>query len=330
MFVIKVHDDESLQWAEVQDPTPAEDEMVVQVHAAAVNRADLLQRAGKYPPPPGAAPWMGLEVAGIVTQIGSQVTDKRFKCGGRVCALLPGGGYAQQAIVRPELTMPLPEGLTMQEAASLPEVFATAWLNLVNEANLQSGETVFIHAGASGVGIAAIQIAKHLGAYVVTSVGGQKKVEAVRQLGADRIIDHHQEDVGTVLAELNDAGHPVNVVLDCVGGMQLGEHISNLALNGRWILIATLGGPETKLNLRAILTRRLRLIGSTLRSRTPQHKAQIISQLTEQLWPQFKTGRIKPMVYKTLPIQQADAAHAILQRRENIGKVVLSVQPQIT
>lgn len=328
MFVIKVHDDESLEWTSVADPIPADDEMVVEVHAAAVNRADLLQRAGKYPPPPGSAPWMGLEVSGVVKQIGSQVVDSRFKIGDSVCALLPGGGYAQQAIVRPELAMPIPEGVSMQEAASLPEVFATAWLNLVGEANLQSGETVFIHAGASGVGIAAIQIAKHLGARVVTSVGGLKKAEAVKQLGADRIIDHHQEDVGKVLEELKDADQPVNVVLDCVGGMQLGEHLPNLAMNGRWILIATLGGPETKLNLRAILTRRLRLIGSTLRSRTPQQKAQIISQLTEQLWPQFKVGKIKPMVYKTLPIQQADDAHAILKRRENIGKVVLTVQDE--
>jgi NADPH2:quinone reductase len=269
---------------------------------------------------------MGLEVSGVVKQIGSKVTDQRFAIGDRVCALLPGGGYAQQAIVRPELAMPIPEGVTMDEAASLPEVFATAWLNLVGEANLQAGETVFIHAGASGVGIAAIQIAKHLGAYVVTSVGGQKKVQAVKQLGVDRIIDHHQEDVGKVLEELKDEGRPVNVVLDCVGGMQLGEHIPHLAMNGRWILIATLGGPKTMLNLRAILTRRLRLIGSTLRSRTPEHKAQIISQLTDQLWPKFTTGQIKPMVYKTLSILHADEAHTILKRRENIGKVVLSMQ----
>lgn len=327
MHVIKVNEDESLAWVAVDDPTPAADEMVVQVHAAAVNRADLLQRAGKYPPPPGVAPWMGLEVAGVVTRVAAQVADCRFKRGDRVCALLPGGGYAQQAIVHPDLTMPIPEGLTMAEAASLPEVFVTAWLNLVNEAHLQAGETAFIHAGASGVGIAAIQIAAHLGARVVTSVGGRQKVEAVKQLGADVIIDHQLQDVGKVLADLKEADQAVNVVLDCVGGMQLGEHLPCLAVNGRWILIATLGGPQTTLDLRAVLTRRLRLIGSTLRSRTAAQKAQVVSQLTEHLWPQFKTGAIKPIIYKTLPIEQADEAHQILKRRENIGKVVLSVHP---
>lgn len=326
MKVIKVSDDQSLHWDDVPDLVVKPDEILINVHAAAVNRADLLQRVGKYPPPPGAPPWIGLEIAGVVVEVGAAVTDPRWKKGDPVCALLPGGGYAQQVSVQPELLLPLPEGLTMAQAASLPEAFATAWLNLVTEAQLKAGETVFIHAGASGVGIAAIQIAHHLKARVITSVGGQTKTQAIQSLGAERIIDHHQTNAGTVFDELHKTDHPINVVLDCVGGPHLGNHLAKLALGGRWVLIATLGGPATELNLRAVLTRRLRLIGSTLRSRTLKEKEQIIAQLTQQIWPQIQARRIYPVVYKTLPIEHADQAHQILQRRENIGKVVLIVR----
>ncbi|MDF3129112.1 NAD(P)H-quinone oxidoreductase [Kiritimatiellaeota bacterium B1221] len=323
MKVIKIHPDESLEWIEVADPVCAEGEALIEIHASAVNRADLLQRAGKYPPPPGWPEWPGLEVAGIVLEAPA---NSGWKKGDRVCALLGGGGYAEKVAVPTELLMPVPDGLSFAEAASLPEVFATAWLNLVGEANTQAGETVFVHAGASGVGTAALQIARHLGARTVTSVGGAAKAELMHDLKVDRVINHHQEDVGAVLDECAEAGHPVNVALDCVGGAGLGDHIAKLAIGGRWVLIATLGGPTTELNLRSVLTRKLRLIGSTLRSRTLEEKAQILSDLVKNLWPEFESGEIRPVIHQVVSIQEVEEAHRILQSRENLGKVVLTIR----
>ncbi|MGE9292786.1 MAG: NAD(P)H-quinone oxidoreductase [Puniceicoccales bacterium] len=326
MKVIKVNEDESLAWVEVADPVCEPGGVIIEIYASAVNRADLLQRAGKYPPPPGWPEWPGLEVAGVILEVGQDVDGPRWKVGDRVCALLGGGGYAEKVAVPAELLMPVPEGLSMAEAASLPEVFATAWLNLVNEAHLQSGETMFVHAGASGVGIAALQIAKFLGARTVTSVGGQAKAELMRELGVDRIVNHHEESVESVFDECLASDHPIDVVLDCVGGKTLGENLSKLALEGRWVLIATLGGVTTELALRAVLTRRLRLIGSTLRSRSLEQKERILGELVEQLWPQFESGQIKPVVHTVMPIEQTDAAHQILKNRENRGKVVLTIR----
>jgi len=323
MNVIKVNKDESLSWVEVADPVCASGQVLIEIHAAAVNRADLLQRAGKYPPPPGWPEWPGLEVAGVVLEA---PTDSRWNAGDRVCALLGGGGYAEKVAVPAELLMPVPKGLSLAEAASLPEVFATAWLNLVNEAHTQSGETVFVHAGASGVGIAALQIARHLGARTVASVGGEAKADLMRELGVDRVINHHEEDVGAVFDECAEAGHPVNVALDCVGGAALGDHLAKLAIQGRWVLIATLGGVSTELNLRSVLTRRLRLIGSTLRSRSLAEKERILSELVDHLWPRMEEGAVRPIIHKVLPIQEADEAHRILKARENHGKVVLTVR----
>ena len=326
MNVIKVNEDESLVWTEVDDPVCSPGEVLIEIHASAVNRADLLQRAGKYPPPPGSPPWMGLEVAGVIQEAGQGVDGNRWKVGDKVCALLGGGGYAEKVAVPAELLMPVPKGLSMAEAASLPEVFATAWLNLINEAHLQPGETAFVHAGASGVGIAALQIAKFIGARTVASVGGSVKVELMREFGVDRIVNHHEESVDAVFDECAAGDHPVNVVLDCVGGDGLGPNLSKLAIGGRWVLIATLGGVTTQLALRSVLTRRLRLIGSTLRSRSLEEKQRILGELVERLWPEFESGRIKPVVHAELPIQEAEAAHRILQNRENSGKVVLTIR----
>ncbi|MGZ0709090.1 NAD(P)H-quinone oxidoreductase [Coraliomargarita sp. W4R53] len=329
MNIIKINEDESLSWIEVEDPICEPGKVIIDIHAAAVNRADLLQRAGKYPPPPDWPDWPGLEVAGTIAEIGKDVDGARWKVGDKVCALLGGGGYAEKVAVPAELLMPVPAGITMVEAASLPEVFATAWLNLVNEAHLEAGETVFVHAGASGVGIAALQIAKFLGARTVTSVGGFAKVELMRELGVDRIVNHHEESVEAVFDECLASGRPINVVLDCVGGDTLGVNLSKLALEGRWILIATLGGIKTELALLSVLTRRLRLIGSTLRSRSLAEKKRILGELVDQLWPQLENGKIKPVVHQVLPIQQADAAHQILNRRENSGKVVLAIRDEV-
>lgn len=320
MYAITVDETRAMHWTEVPDPVPKSDEILLEIHAAALNRADLLQRAGKYPPPPGWPDWMGLEAAGIVL---SAPAGSRWKRGDRVCALLGGGGYAEKIAVPEKMVLPVPRGLSLIEASSLPEVFATAYLNLVFEAGLQAGETAFIQAGASGLGIAAIQTAKVLGATVVTTVGSERKAEAVRALGADIVVNRKTDDLGKVLDE-----HSVDVVLDCVGGTGLGKHLEKLAPGGRWILISTLGGEYAEIALRPILKRGLRLIGSTLRSRTTEKKGEILAGLEKQIWPAMEAKTIRPVIFKTFPIREAEQAHAVLERGENIGKVVLSIRDE--
>ena len=317
MYAIRIDETKRLVWSEVPDPRPRPDEVLIDVRAAALNRADLLQREGNYPPPPGWPEWPGLEVAGLVRQAPA---GSRWKPGDRVCALLGGGGYAQQVAVPQGMVLPVPGKLSFEEAACIPEVFATAWLNLCVEGGLQSGEWVFIQAGASGLGMAAIQIAKTLGASVVTTVGGAEKAAFARELGADVVINHHEQDAVEVLAK-----YPVNVALDCVAGPQLGKSLMTMARGGRWIIIATLGGPVTEINVNDFFRRGVKLIGSTLRSRSTEMKAEVLGALEEHLWPALAAGDIRIKIHAVLPITEAEAAHAILQRRENLGKVVLRV-----
>lgn len=319
MKALLVDEDKALIWQEVSTPEPRGREALINIHATAVNRADLLQREGKYPPPAGWPEWMGLEVAGTVAALGPDCSD-RWKPGDTVCALIGGGGYAEKVVADEDLLLPIPAGLGMEEAASLPEVFATAWLNLVHEADLQSGETVFIQAGASGLGIAAIQIAKFLGARVITTVGTDEKAALLRPFGPDIVVNRNKESLGEVFDK-----NPVHVALDCVGGEQLAECFPKMASGGRWVLVATLGGEFASISLRPVLKSGLRLIGSTLRSRPPEMKARLLRELTEKIWPEIQAGRIKPSVHKVLPITEAEAAHGILRRRENIGKVVLII-----
>ena len=318
MHAITVDEKRSMHWTEVPDPVPKHDEILLEIHAAALNRADLLQRAGKYPPPPGWPEWMGLEAAGVVL---SAPAGSRWKAGDRVCALLGGGGYAEKIAVPEKMVLPVPKGLSMTEAATLPEVFATAYLNLAMEAGLKAGETAFIQAGASGLGIAAIQIAKIFGAKVVTTVGSEKKAELVRALGADVVVNRKTDDLGRILDE-----NPVDVALDCVGGEGLGKHIEKMASGGRWILIATLGGEHAQIALRPILKRGLRLIGSTLRSRTTEKKGEILAGLETHIWPALESGRIRPVIDRIFPVWEAEKAHAVLERGENAGKVVLKIR----
>ena len=317
MYAIRIDEAKRLVWSEVPDPQPKHDEVLIDIRAAALNRADLLQREGNYPPPPGWPEWPGLEIAGVVRQAPA---GSRFKPGDRVCALLGGGGYAQQVAVPQGMVLPVPGKLSFEEAACIPEVFATAWLNLCVEGGLQSGEWVFIQAGASGLGMAAIQIAKTLGASVVTTVGGAEKAAFARELGADVVINHHEQDAVEVLAK-----YPVNVALDCVAGPQLGKSLMTMARGGRWIIIATLGGPVTEINVNDFFRRGVKLIGSTLRSRSTEMKAEVLGALEEHLWPALAAGDIRIKMHAVLPITEAEAAHAILQRRENLGKVVLRV-----
>jgi len=310
--------DKNLVWSGVPDPTPKADEVLIDIHAAALNRADLLQRDGLYPPPPGWPEWMGLEVAGVVSEAPA---GSRWKPGDKVCALLGGGGYAEKVAVPEGMVLPIPEGLSMVEAAAIPEAFATSYLNLCLEGGMKAGDTVFIQAGASGLGMAAIQLAKAKGAKVVTTVGTEEKAAFVTPLGADVVVNHRQEDVATALAR-----HPVDVAMDCVAGPHLGKCLATMARGGRWIVIATMGGPMAEINMNDFFKRGVRLIGSTLRSRSSEMKAQILAGLEKDLWPAFAAGAIKVLIHETLPIKEAEAAHAILKNQENLGKVVLTVK----
>lgn len=318
MRAILADQDRTLAWREVPDPVPKPGELLVDVHAAALNRADLLQRAGNYPPPPGWPEWMGLEVAGVVVEA---PTHGRWKAGDEVCALLGGGGYAERVAVPADLAVSVPKGLSMVEAAAIPEAFATSYLNLCIEGGMKAGDTVLIQAGASGLGIAAIQLTKSLGGKVMTTVSTEEKAEFVRRLGADVVINRTVDDLGAAMEK-----HPVDIALDCISGPGLGRHIEKMAIGGRWIVIATLGGARTEINMDTFFRRGLKLIGSTLRSRSSEMKANILAGLERTLWESFSSGTLKPVIYKTLPITEADRAHAILQRRENIGKVVLMVK----
>ncbi len=324
MKAVIVKEEGRLVWDEVPDPTPGDEEVLLRVECAGVNRADLLQRRGLYPPPPGTPPWMGLEAAGTIEGTGPLVEG--WAAGDRACCLLAGGGYAEEVAVPAGLLLPIPHGLTLEEAASLPETFATAYLNLVMEAGLAAGETAFIQAGASGVGVAAIQIAHNLGARVVTTVGSSEKAERVRYLGADDIILHRAEDVTARLRAISLAGG-IDVVLDCLGGEDLGVQLPLLRSGGRWIIISLMKGRAARLDLRPILSNRLRLIGSTLRTRPLAEKARVIAGLRRDIWPLLESGAIRPVVDRILPVQEAARAHDILEQNLNVGKVVLAIGP---
>ena len=319
MHAILIKEDKSLVWSEVPDPVRKNNEIVIEVHAAAVNRADLMQREGNYPSPPGWPEWMGLEVAGVVIEAPEQ---GRWQIGDKVCALLGGGGYAEKVAVPANMVLPVPGGLSMAEAAAIPEVFATSYLNLCMKGKMKSDDTVFIQAGASGLGMAAIQMAKKFGAKVITTVGSERKAEFVKKIGADVVINRKQESISEILAQ-----HPVNVAIDCVAGPDLGLYLKTMAIGGRWIVIATLGGSMSELNMLDFLKRGVKLIGSTLRSQPTEMKAEILTRLEKELWPAFSSGKIKVLIHKILPITLAEDAHRILRNNENTGKVVLNVFP---
>ena len=323
MKAMLVDDNKNLVWSDVENPKIKDDEVLVKIYAAALNRADLLQRQGKYPSPAGCPEWMGLEIAGKIVEVGKNVTT--WSVGDSVCALLGGGGYAEYVAVKYDMLMPIPKGLTMEEASALPEAYATSYLNLFIEGHLEEGQTAFVPAGASGLASVAIPMAKAFGARVITSVLSDEIAEKIKNLGADRIINSSKECVEAILEEEEKNGTPVNVSMDCLSGETLGKSLPFMARGGYWIVISTLAGVETNVLLRPLLTKGLHLVGSMLRNRTPQFKAYILSQLVEKVWPKIESGAIKPSIYKVLPIEQAEEAHAILQRSENIGKVVLRV-----
>jgi len=326
MKAVLIQKDKSLFWADVPNPVMGVADALVKIEYAALNRADLLQREGNYPPPPGCPDWMGLEISGTIVDIGEEAKERSsYKVGDKVCALLGGGGYAEYANIRYDMLMPVPENCTMAEAAALPEAYATAYLNLFMEGNIQPGNTLLMHAGASGLASVIIPMAKAFGIRVITTVISDEKKEAIKHLGADVVVNTKKEDITEVLKAELEAGHPVDVTIDCLGGEIMGKCLHFLAHGARWIMIATLAGDLTQIDMRNIYVRNVRIIGSTLRSRKPEVKAQILSNLVKDIWPKVADGSVKPTIYKILPITEAEEAHAILYRGENVGKVVLKV-----
>lgn len=326
MKAMLVDEKKNLVWSDVENPVIKNDEVLVKIYTAALNRADLLQRQGTYPSPAGCPEWMGLEIAGEIVEVGSEAAEKSgWEIGDKVCALLGGGGYAQYVAVKYDMLMPVPKGLSMVEAASLPEAYATSYLNLFIEGHLEAGQTAFIPAGASGLASVAIPMAKVFGARVITSVLSDEIAEKIQPLGADLIINSVTQDVAAILEQEEKEGHPVNVSMDCLCGETLGKSLPFMARGGYWIVISTLAGIETKVMLRPLLTKGLHLVGSMLRNRTPEFKAYILSELVKNVWPKLESGDIRPSIYKVFPIEQAEDAHAVLERGENVGKVVLRV-----
>ena len=324
MKAMLIDENRNLVWSDVENPTVGPRDVLIEIHAAALNRADLLQRQGKYPSPKGCPPWMGLEVAGIVCETGAEVT--RWRTGDRVCALLGGGGYAEYVAVDEGMVMPVPGGLSFEEAASLPEAYATCYLNLFREGGYRPGETLFFPAGASGLASVGIPMAKAFGAYVITSVLTDEIAGKIAPLRADRVIVSSREDTAEVIREEAENGHPVDVAIDCLAGETIGKCFPYVNEGCRWVLISTLAGVTTNVPLRALLTKGIVFKGSMLRKRSVQEKSDILAELVQNVWPKLADGSIRPTIYRVLPIEQAEAAHAILERGENIGKVVLKVK----
>lgn len=307
--------------AQVEDPTPGPDEVVVDVAAAGVNRADLLQRRGFYPPPPGASELPGLEVSGTVSAVGTEVST--WRVGQEVCALLSGGGYAEKVAVPAGQVLPVPSGLSLVEAAALPEVACTVWSNVFMTAHLRPGETVLFHGGSSGIGTMGIQLAREVGATVAVTAGTAAKLDACRKLGAEVLIDYKESDFVEELKKATD-GHGADVILDLIGAKYLARNIDALATNGRLVVIGMQGGAKAELDLRALLGKRGAVIATSLRARPNDEKAAIVAAVREHVWPLIEAGRVVPLVQETVPLAEAPRAHQILEDGDHIGKVVLT------
>lgn len=328
MKAIVVHNEGEqpiLSWETVPNVSYGPDEVLVSVQATAVNRADLLQARGLYDPPPGASQILGLEMAGIIAAVGEDVTA--WQVGDRVCALLSGGGYAEQVAVSAPMLLRLPDSWGFAQGTAVPEVWYTAYVNLFLEGDLCPGETVLIHAGASGVGTAAIQLARAAEATVFVTAGSAEKLLACRRLGAEQTINYKQEDfLARVLAATQNEG--VDLILDPVGGSYLQHNVQALKRFGRLVNIGLLGGAHGEMNMGNLLGKRLRIIGSTLRSRPPAEKVQITEKFKSGFWPLLRSGELKPIIDTTFPIEQVQEAHAYVAENKNIGKVVLIVHPE--
>ena len=312
--------DKKLNWVDNEDPNCKDNEVIIKVKSTAVNRADLAQRAGLYPAPPGASEILGLECSGIIQEIGRNVVDR--KVGDEVVALLAGGGYAEYASCPEVQTLPLPRNLNLSDGAAIPEVFATCWLNLFMEGNLKKGEKVLFHAGASGIGTAGIQLCNIFQCESYITAGSEEKVEFCIDLGSN---------AGTVRLEnsfksfKDHCPSGLDIILDPVGANYFEENLNNLAIDGRLIIIGILGGVNGKINIGNLLMKRQKIIGSTIRSRSIEVKGKVMNALYENIWDHFEKKIIKPIIYKKLPIREADQAHKIMENNNNIGKIILEV-----
>lgn len=324
MKAVLINDDKSLRWDEVPSPAIGGEDVLIKVEYAALNRADLLQREGDYPPPPGCPDWMGLEVSGEITEMGDDAKAKsNYKIGDKVCALLGGGGYAEYVSVKYDMCMPVPKNCTMAEAAAIPEAYATAYLKLFVEGHAKAGDTLLMQAGASGLASVIIPMAKAFGLRVITTVITDPA--NIAHLGADIVVDTRNESLPEVLKREEEAGRAVDIAIDCLGGQNLGDCLPYVKYGCRWIVIAALAGVNTTIDLKNIYKKNIRIVGSTLRSRTPEMKAQILANLVSEVYPKVESGLVKPTIHAILPITEAEAAHDILYKGQNVGKVVLKI-----
>lgn len=313
-------DEDVLNLTDVDAPAPGPGEVLITVAAAGINNADLLQRRGKYPVPPGASEILGLECSGTIAALGEGVTG--WSVGDEVCVLLTGGGYAEQVAVPAEQLLPIPAGISLEEAAALPEVACTVYSNIGMVAGLKPGQSLLVHGGGSGIGTHAIQWAHALGARVFTTAGSAQKLDAARQLGADVAINYRDEDFAERIAE-ETSGSGVDVILDIIGAPYLEPNLKSLANNGHLVIIGTMGGMRTELNLGLMLSKRASVTATTLRARPLHEKAEIVAAVRENVWPLIESGQIKPMVDTVLPLDQAAEAHRILAEGRAVGKVLL-------
>jgi putative PIG3 family NAD(P)H quinone oxidoreductase len=323
VVITKPGEPDVLRWTEVPDIEPAPGEVLLDVAAAGVNRADLLQRQGFYDPPPGASPYPGMECSGTVAAVGEGVTG--WAEGDPACALMSGGGYASQAVVPAGQLLPVPASVSLVEAAALPEVACTVYSNVFMGARLTAGETFLVHGGSSGIGTMAIQLAKHAGATVAVTAGSKEKLEACRELGADILINYKDEDFAGALKEATN-GHGADVILDIVGAAYLARNIDALAADGRLAIIGMQGGRKAELDVGTLMTKRCSVLATTLRARPPEQKAKIVAAVREHVWPLVESGAVRPVVYRQLPISEAPEAHRIMAASTHTGKILLTTK----
>lgn len=311
---------EGLQIRERPTPAPGPGEVLIRVSAAGLNRADVMQRKGNYPPPPGASDIPGLEVAGVVAAVGAGVSG--LAVGDETCALLTGGGYAEYTVAPAPQCLPVPAGVPLVEAAALPEAYATVWTNVMDRGRLARGETLLVHGGSSGIGTVAIQLARLFGARVLTTAGTAAKCAACVELGAERAIDYRAEDFAAVLREAT-GGRGADVILDMVGGAYLQRNLASLAVEGRLVIIALMKGAEANLDLARLMSRRLTVTGATLRARSVEQKAEILTALRARVWPRFASDELRPIVHATWPLAEAAEAHRVMESSVHVGKLLL-------
>jgi len=320
MKAIIVSDNKNLLWSEAKKPKILDDEVLIKIKATAVNRADVVQKNGFYPPPPGASEILGLECSGVIEAIGKNV--KKRKVGEKVCALLAGGGYAQYASCPEQQAVPAPEGISLTQAASLPEVYATCWLNLFHEANMKEGDSVLIHAGASGIGTAAIQLCNIFNCKSFVTAGSSQKINYCINLGANNGSLRHEKPFEDIKKWEPDG---IDIILDPVGGKYFEDNLSVLSMEGRLLLIGLMGGTKSQIDLGPILMKRQKIIGSTIRARSSFIKGKVMNDLHQKVWPYFKSKKLNPIIHKTMNIKEANKAHEVMEKNENIGKIVLEM-----